>query len=53
MLRASTSVRSANAIHLATASASGVDLFLTHDKKLQRLSIPGVPFIAGLDGKIW
>jgi predicted nucleic acid-binding protein len=53
MIRASTSIRSADAIHLAAASEFGVDLFLTHDKKLQKLSIPGIHFIAGLDGKIF
>jgi predicted nucleic acid-binding protein len=53
MIRASTSVRSADAIHLAAASEFGVDLFLTHDKKLQKLTIPGIHFIAGLDGKIF
>jgi len=53
MIRASTSIRPADAIHLATASEFGVDLFLTHDKKLQKLSIPGIPFIADLDGRVW
>jgi|SRR5580658_9946575 predicted nucleic acid-binding protein len=53
VIRASTSAASADAIHLATASEFGVELFITHDKKLQRLSIPGIHFITGLDGRIF
>jgi len=26
---------------------SGVDLFLTHDRRLHKLTVPGLPFIAG------
>jgi len=51
VIRAATTVASADAIHLATASEFGVELFITHDKKLQRLSIPGIHFITGLDTK--
>lgn len=49
MIRASTSAHSADAIHLACAAERGVDIFITHDKRLQRLSIPGINFITGLD----
>jgi predicted nucleic acid-binding protein len=42
-------VAPADAIHLAAAAHSGVNLFLTNDEKLQRLVIPGIDFIAGLD----
>lgn len=48
-LRAEAHVSPADAIHLACAAAAGVDLFLTHDKKLHKLHIPGIQFIAGLD----
>lgn len=53
VIRAATSAASADAIHLATASEFGVELFITHDKKLQKLSIPGIHFITGLDGRIF
>jgi hypothetical protein len=31
----------------ATAAQAGADLFITNDKKLQQISIPGIRFIAG------
>jgi uncharacterized protein len=52
-LRASTGVSPADAIHLACAAASGVDLFLTHDRNLHKLRIPGIQFIAGLDVNVF
>ena len=48
-IRANQRVSPADAIHLATAAQTGVDLFLTNDHRLQRLSIPGIHFIAGMD----
>jgi predicted nucleic acid-binding protein len=42
-------VSPADAIHLASAAQSGVDLFLTNDHGLHRLTIPGIDFIAGMD----
>ena len=42
-------VSAADAIHLASAAQAGVDLFLTNDRRLQPLAIPGIHFIAGLD----
>lgn len=53
IIRASTTVEPADAIHLACAAESGVDLFITHDKKLQKLTIPGIHFITGLDTKFY
>jgi predicted nucleic acid-binding protein len=52
-IRAETRVRQADGIHLATAAASGVDIFVTNDEKLGMLSIPGIRLLADLDGKIW
>ena len=52
-VRSQTSVSAPDAIHIATAAHVGVDLFITNDKKLQKVSIPGIRFIAGLDGKLW
>lgn len=48
-IRSRNRVAPADAIHLAGAAAAGVDLFLTNDKRLHSLVIPGVDFIAGLD----
>jgi len=48
-IRAKQRVSPADAIHLASAAQSGVDLFLTNDHRLQRLAIPGIDFIAGID----
>jgi predicted nucleic acid-binding protein len=48
-LRSVHRVKTANAIHLSCAAAAGVDLFLTGDKDLLKLHIPGIKFIAGLD----
>ncbi|HWZ51504.1 MAG TPA: PIN domain-containing protein [Granulicella sp.] len=39
----------ADSIHLACAAAAGIDLFLTGDKNLTKLHIPGIKFIDGLD----
>lgn len=44
-LRSIQSVKTADAIHLACASAAGVDLFLTGDTKLTKLYVPGIHFI--------
>ena len=48
-LRATTSVRPPDAIQLSCAASLGVELFLTNDKGLQNLSIPGIHFITPLD----
>jgi predicted nucleic acid-binding protein len=48
-IRARNRVAPADAIHLAAAAHTGVNLFLTNDEALQRLVIPGIDFIAGLN----
>jgi predicted nucleic acid-binding protein len=48
-IRANYPVKSPDAIHLATAAEAGADVFVTNDKHLHRLQIPGIQFIAGLD----
>ncbi|HWF66929.1 MAG TPA: PIN domain-containing protein [Acidobacteriaceae bacterium] len=48
-IRAEYDVSAADAIHLATAAQARVDLFLTNDRRLSQLTIPGIHFIAGLD----
>lgn len=52
-LRADHRIAPADAIHLASASLRGVDLFLTNDDQLRKLTIPGIQFIAGLDVNIF
>jgi predicted nucleic acid-binding protein len=42
-------VKPPDALHLACASLAGVNLFLTDDRALTKLVIPGIDFIAGLD----
>ena len=51
-IRALHRVPPADAIHLATASQARVDLFVTNDHQLQKVHVPGIQFISGLEGKI-
>lgn len=51
-IRAQSKVKSAEAIHLATASVAGVDLFLSNDLALKKLVIPGIAFIDGLETSV-
>jgi len=52
-IRAISSVKAADALHLATAIESRVSLFVTNDHQLQRLQVPEKPFTVGLDGKLF
>lgn len=52
MIRAEMRVSQADAIHLATAAAAGVDLFVTNDDDLQKLVISGIRFFADIGGKV-
>jgi uncharacterized protein len=45
-LRAKQKLKIADAIHLACAASAGIDLFLTGDKQLLKLHVPGIQFIA-------
>jgi predicted nucleic acid-binding protein len=49
LIRAWTGVSPADAIHLAAAATAGVDIFLTNDRKLLPLKIPGISLIANLE----
>jgi predicted nucleic acid-binding protein len=51
-IRAAAKVHQADAIHLATAAQAGVDLFVTNDKRLWTLTVPGIRFFADLSGKV-
>lgn len=48
-LRAAHPLRNAAAIQLACAAHIGVDLFITSDKDLHKLHVPGIGFIAPID----
>ena len=48
-LRANHGIKALDALHLAIAATSEVDLFLTHDRRLHKVSAPGLPFIAGIE----
>ena len=48
-LRAVELIRPPDAIHLACAAAEGVDVFITNDKNLNGMTVPGIQFIVGLD----
>ncbi len=45
-LRAINKLKVADSIHLACAASAGIDLFLTGDKQLMGLDVPGIQFIA-------
>ncbi len=51
-IRAVVRVSPADAIHLASAAEAGADMFITNDEDLHDLSIPGIKFIADLEGKV-
>ena len=53
ILRSSVKLKPADGIHLATAAVAGVDAFVTNDHDLQKLQIPGISFMVGLDGRIF
>jgi len=48
-LRANHHIKSLDALHLALAATSGVDLFLTFDRRLNQLVMPGLPFIGSIE----
>jgi predicted nucleic acid-binding protein len=48
-LRAEQHVKPLDALHLAIAASSGVDLFLTNDRRLHHVVVPDLPFIASLE----
>jgi len=48
-LRSKSKVKVADAINLSCAAAAGIDLFLTGDKDLVKLYVPGIKFIMNFD----
>ena len=51
-LRSKERIKAPDAIHLACAASAGIDLFLTGDKQLMRLDVPGIQFIADFNAPI-
>jgi predicted nucleic acid-binding protein len=51
-LRGKAKLKIADSIHLASAASVGIDLFLTGDKQLMRLDVPGIQFIADFNSAI-
>jgi predicted nucleic acid-binding protein len=49
LIRAKHRVSPADAIHLASASQSGANLFLTNDRRLSKLVIDEIDFIADME----
>lgn len=47
-LRAS-GLKPPDAMHLAIAAHASVDLFITNDRRLHKIAVPGLPFIATLE----
>lgn len=51
-IRAANRVSPPDALHLASAAEHGADVFLTHDRRLLSLTVPGIKFIVGMDAAI-
>ena len=52
-IRATTRLKAADAIHVATAIQAKADIFLTNNFEIQKQKIPGLRLIVGLDGKLF
>ena len=52
-IRSVQKVSPADAIHLACACRNGVELFLTNDLAVRKLTVPGIQFIDGLDTSVF
>jgi predicted nucleic acid-binding protein len=48
-LRAHEGIKALDALHLAVAATAGIDLFLTNDRRLHKLVVPGIRFITTLE----
>ena len=51
-LRSREKLKIADSIHLACSASAGVDLFLTGDKQLTKLDVPGIQFIADFNNPV-
>ena len=48
-IRRNRTIRPPDAIQLACAAQVGVDLFITNDDRMSRLTVPGIQFLVSLD----
>jgi predicted nucleic acid-binding protein len=48
-IRENPAIRPPDAIQLSCAGAAGVELFITNDKNLHKLTVPGIHFVTSLD----
>jgi uncharacterized protein len=48
-IRRNRAIRPPDAIQLACAAQVGVDLFITNDDRLSRLTVPGIQFLVSLE----
>jgi predicted nucleic acid-binding protein len=51
-LRAGLKLQIADSINLACAASSGMDLFLTNDQRLAKITVPSIHFIADFQASI-
>lgn len=51
-LRSKQKLKIADSIHLACAASAGIDLYLTGDRQLFKLDVPGIQFIADFNTPI-
>lgn len=49
-IRRDRGIKAPDVIQLATAAAAGCELFITNDDRLTRVRVPGIHFIASMDG---
>lgn len=52
ILRSRNKLKVADSIHLASAASAGIDLFLTGDRELAKIDIPGIQFIADFNNPV-
>lgn len=45
-------LKAPDSIHLACAASAGIDLFLTGDKQIMKLDVPGIQFITDFNNPI-
>jgi predicted nucleic acid-binding protein len=53
IIRSTSRTTQADAIHLASAAATDVDIFVTNDLDIRKLKIPGIKFLTDLEGKVF
>ncbi len=51
-LRSTNSVSRVDSLHVSCAAAANIDLFLTGDRRLIGLNVPGIPFIVDFESNI-